>query len=216
VRTLVLGCGRVGGGVARELAARERDVTVVDHDPRALAQLGEAFPGRRLHGSILHRDVLLEAGIDHVDAVAVTTGRDAVNAVVALAARRRFRVPIVVARLYDPRTAEAYQRLGIRTLAPVSWGIQRIADLLTASTMTPTVSLGGGGVEIVEVRVPALLDGRPVGELEVHGEVQVVAVTHHGRTTLTTSATRLVTGDLAHVAVGRASVGRLETLLAQR
>jgi trk system potassium uptake protein len=122
----------------------------------------------------------------------------------------------VVARLYDPRTAEVNQRLGIRTLAPVTWGIQRIADLLTATTVTPTVSLGGGGVEVVEVRVPALLDGRPVGELEVHGEVQVVAVTHHGRTTLATSATRLVTGDLAHIAVGVASVGRLETLLAQR
>jgi trk system potassium uptake protein len=216
VRTLVLGCGRVGAGVARELAARDVEVTAVDHDARALARLGDAFGGRRVEGSILDRAALVAAGIEHVDAVAVTTGRDAVNAVVALAARRRFRVPIVVARLYDPRTAEVNQRLGIRTLAPVSWGIQRIADLLTATTVTPTVSLGGGGVEVVEVRVPALLDGRPVGELEVHGEVQVVAVTHHGRTTLTTSATRLVTGDLAHIAVGVASVGRLETLLAQR
>lgn len=216
MKTLVLGCGRVGAGVARELAARGADVTVVDHDDDALQRLGDGFPGRKVRGSILHRPVLLEAGIERVDGVAVTTGRDAVNAVVALAARQRFRVPTVVARLYDPRTAEVHQRLGIRTLAPVSWGVQRIADLLTATSVTPTASLGVGGIEIVDARVGALLDRRPVAELQVPGEIHVVAITHHGRTTLATSATRLAEGDLAHIAVGTASVGRLETLLAQR
>jgi trk system potassium uptake protein len=216
VKILVLGAGRVGGGVARELVTRDMDVTVVDHDLAALKRLGDGFIGRKIHGSALDRAILLAAGIEGVDAVAVTTGRDPVNAVVALSARRRFRVPTVVARLYDPRTAEVYQRLGIRTIAPVSWGIQRIADLATATTVNPTASLGSGGVEMVEVRVPMLLDGRAVAELQVEGEIHVVAITHHGRTTLASSATRLAAGDLAHVAVGIASVGRLETLLAQR
>jgi trk system potassium uptake protein len=216
MKTLVLGCGRVGAGVARELTARDVQVTVVDHDPDALQRLGDGFPGEKVHGSTLDDAVLVRAGIEHADAAAVTTGSDSINAVVALAARRRYRVPTVVARLYDPRTAEVYQRLGVRTLAPVTWGIQRIADLVTATTVTPTASLGTGGVEIVEVRVPTLLDGRSVDELQVHGEIHVVAITHHGRTTLATAATRLVAGDLAHIAVGVASVGRLETLLAQR
>jgi trk system potassium uptake protein len=216
VKTLVLGCGRVGAGVARELTARDVQVTVVDHDLDALQRLGDGFPGQKVHGSALDAAVLIQAGIEHADAAAVTTGSDSINAVVALAARRRFRVPTVVARLYDPRTAEIYQRLGVRTLAPVTWGIQRIADLVTATTVTPTASIGTGGVEVVEVRVPALLDGRQIDELQVHGEIHVVAITHHGRTTLTTAATRLVAGDLAHIAVGVASVGRLETLLAQR
>jgi trk system potassium uptake protein len=216
MKALVLGCGRVGAGVARELTARDVQVTVVDHDLDALDRLGDGFPGQKVHGSTLDEAVLVRAGIEHADAAAVTTGNDSTNAVVALAARRHYRVPTVVARIYDPQTAEIYQRLGLRTLAPVSWGIQRIADLVTATTVTPITSLGTGGVEVVEVRVPTLLDGRPVDELQVHGEMHVVAITHHGRTVLPTPATRLVAGDLAHIAVGVASVGRLETLLAQR
>lgn len=216
MRTLVLGCGRTGAGVARELSARGVEVTVVDHDREALRGLGRGFPGHEHHGSVLDRDVLIAVDIARADGVAVTTGHDAVNAVVATAARRRFRVPTVVARLYDPRSAEVHQRLGIRTLAPVGWGIRRIADLVTATTVAPTASLGSGGIEMVDVRVPSLLHGRPAAELQVHGEIHVVAITHHGRTSLATPASLLAEGDLAHVAVGVASVGRLETLLAHR
>lgn len=213
--TLVLGCGRVGSGVARELSSRKVATTVVDTDPDALNRLGAWFPGRKLVGSVLDEQVLRDAGIANVDAVAVLTGIDEVNAVVALAARRTFRVPRVVARLYDPRTAQIYQRLGIRTLAPVAWGIQRIADLVTATTLAQTATLGAGGVEVMEVRVPALLDGRPASELQVHGEIDVIAVTRHGRTILATPVTQLGTGDLVHVAVTAAAIGRLETILGQ-
>jgi Trk K+ transport system NAD-binding subunit len=87
---------------------------------------------------------------------------------------------------------------------------------VTATTVTPTASLGTGGVEIAEVKVPVLLDGRTAAELQVAGEIDVIALTHHGRTTLATAATRLEAGDLVHVAVGVASLGRLETLLDHR
>jgi trk system potassium uptake protein len=212
VNVLVLGCGTVGAGVARELTSRGVTVVVVDHDADVLARL-RGIPGRRIRGSVLHHPVLVDAGIERADAVAVVTGHDRVNAVVALAARRTFRVPTVVARIYDPRTAAILQRLGVRTLAPVTWGVQRIAELVTASSLQPTATLGGGGVEIVEAHIPALLDGRPAEELEVAGELQVVAVTHRGRTVLATPATRLTAGDLAHIAVNAAALGRLEALL---
>jgi trk system potassium uptake protein len=214
MNVLVLGCGRVGEGVARELDARGVEATVVDRDASALERLGAGFSGRKEVGSILDRDVLTRAGIADADAVAVVTGSDEVNAVASLTARSRFRVPVVVARLYDPRVADIHQRLGIRTLAPVTWGIQRIADLVTASSVHPTVSLGTGGVEVVELRVPALLDGSSAAEIEVLGEIDVIAITRHGRTAIATSATPLREGDLAHVAVATAAIGRLERLLA--
>jgi trk system potassium uptake protein len=216
VSALVIGCGRVGAGVARDLATRGGDVVVLDRERSALDRLGEGFPGRKVVGSALDRRALLEAGIEEVDAVAVVTGDDALNAAVALLARRRFRVPTVVARVYDPRTAEIHQRLGIRAVSPVTWGIQRIAELATSSHLTATVTLGAGDVELVEVRIPALLDGRPVTELEVAGEIAVVALTHHGGTRLPVGAVRLHEGDLAVVAVATAAQDRLATLLAQR
>jgi trk system potassium uptake protein len=216
MRALVLGCGRVGAGVARELATRRAEVAAVDVDPAALDRLGEGFAGRRVLGSCLEELVLHDAGIATVDAVAVVTGDDAVNAVVALVARRRFQVPTVVARLHDPRSAVIHQRLGIRTLAPVTWGIQRIADLVVGASVAPTASLGIGGVEVVEVRVPVAFAGHAAAELQVDGEIDVIAVTRHGQTVLATPMTRFVHGDLAHLAVTVASRGRLDALLEQR
>jgi trk system potassium uptake protein len=213
MRALVLGCGRIGSGVARELASRDVEVVAIDHDPAALARLGDGVRARRLTGSVLDQAVLLDGGIEHADAVAAVTGDDEVNAVVALVARRRFAVPTVIARLYDPRTAELNQLLGVRTLAPITWGVQRIADLVTASSVTPIATLGAGGVEIVDVRIPALLNGRTVAELTVAGEIEPVALTRHGRTVLATPATSLSTGDVAHVAVAAASLGRLAALV---
>jgi trk system potassium uptake protein len=216
VIAVVIGCGRVGAGVARELASRGGEVVVVDRDPAALDRLGDGFIGRKLAGSALDRRVLVAAGIEDADAVAVVTGDDALNAVIALLARRHFRVPTVVARVYDPRTAEIHQRLGVRAVSPVTWGVQRIAELTEGSHLTAASTLGAGHVELIEVVIPALLDGRPLTELEVPGEITVVAVTHHGRTRLRAPAVRLHEGDLAHVAVATASQGRLASLLEQR
>jgi trk system potassium uptake protein len=213
MRALVLGCGRIGSGVARELDSRDLEVVAIDRDPAALARLGDGFRGTRLTGSVLDQAVLLEAGIDRADAVAAVTGDDEVNAAVALVARRRFAVPTVIARLYDPRTAEINQRLGIRTLAPITWGVQRIADLVTASSLTPVATLGAGTVEIVDARIPALLGGRSATELTVPGEIALIAVTRHGRTVLATPTTPLAVGDVAHLAVATASLGRLAALV---
>jgi trk system potassium uptake protein len=215
VRSLVIGCGRVGAGIARDLDGRHHDVVVIDQDRDALERLGEGFRGRKVLGSALDQRVLLDAGIDRSDAVTVVTGDDAVNAALALLARRRFHVPTVVARVYDPRTAVIHQRLGVRAVSPVTWGIQRIAELAAGSHLTAALTLGAGDVELVEVTVPPVLDRRPLDELEVPGEITVVAVTHHGRTRLRAEGAQLRAGDLVHVALTVASHARLATLLAQ-
>ncbi len=215
MKAIVLGCGRVGAGVARDLVLRQHDVTVVDRDPNAFDRLGPDFSGVRQPGSALDRTTLVLAGVERSDAVAVVTGNDQVNAVAARAVKVVFHVPVVVAALQDPRHAEIHQRLGIRTLAPVTWGIHRIADLLTASQLEPELTIGAGDVQLVQLRVPALLVGRHARELEVAGEATVVALTRGGRSFLATPATTLEAGDLAHVAVRGSSVGRLSALADQ-
>lgn len=210
---IVIGCGRVGAGLARDLAASHRRVVVVDIDGSAFERLGSATVADRIVGSGTDRRALVRAGIERADALAAVTGADEVNAVVARLASRVFRVPRVVARLYDERAAELYQRLGIQAISPVAWGIRRLGDLLTFSELTPVATLGTGGVEVVEARIPSLLAGKPVSELHVPGEVTVVAVTRHGATWLAAPATVLEEGDLLHIAVRGGAVQRLEALL---
>jgi trk system potassium uptake protein len=123
-----------------------------------------------------------------------------------------FRVPRVVARIYDPAKAEIYRRLGVQTIAPISWGADRLAELLTYSELVSVASLGTGQVEMIDVRVPALLDGRPCDELNLPGETVVVALTRDGTTTLSPGPTTVLRhGDVAHLAA--ASTTRLEGLV---
>lgn len=216
MRFIVIGCGRTGAGLAARLDGAGHHVAVVDIDPDAFDRLRAGFGGDTVRGVGFDRDVLTRAGIAHADGLAAVTGDDEVNAVAARLASRIFHVPKVVARLQDPLKAEIYRRLGIQVVAPVDWSVQRAADLLTFAQASVVVSLGSGQVDVVNAEAPPLFDGRTADELNVPGEVALVAVTRSGRTFVATTTTTLRAGDLLHLAVVGASRERLETLLGAR
>jgi trk system potassium uptake protein TrkA len=212
MKLIIIGCGRVGAGLARALSQRGHTITVIDRDPTAAAGLGTAFKGQTILGSGFDRDVLLRAGIERADGLAAVTGSDEANVVTARLARHVFQVPRVVARLYDPRKAEVYRRLGLQTINPVTWGIHRIAELLCYSRLEPIVSLGSGDADLLELEIPPLLIGRTVNEVMIPGEVHVVAISRGGKTFLPTLGTTFQEGDLLHVAALATSVDRLNTI----
>jgi trk system potassium uptake protein TrkA len=214
MKIIVIGCGRVGAGLARTLNLRGHNISVVDIDPTAFERLGPTFKGVTVTGVGIDRDVLLKAGIDRADGLAAVTGSDEINIVAARLASQFFRVPRVVARLYDPRKAEIYRRLGLQTIAPTTWGINRIAELLSFFPLTTTASLGNGEVDLVEAEVPPLLVGRTVKEVTIPGEVHVVAISRAGQTFLPLVTTVLQQGDWLHVALLATSADRLKTSLA--
>jgi trk system potassium uptake protein TrkA len=216
MRILLLGCGRVGSGLAYRLEIDNHEVTIVDSDPAAIERLGKGFRGTALVGDALDRNVLERAGISTADALAAVTGNDEANAVAARIAVRHFRVPKVVARMYEPRQAELYRRLGVLTISPVDWGVTRLAQLLTSSELARVGDVGGGHVHLLEARIPPALAGRVVGELEVPGEMKVVAVTRSETTHLADRGSILESGDLVTVAVVPGAELRFEQLLGTR
>ncbi len=217
MKFIVIGCGRMGAGLALVLARRGHTVTLVDRNREAMERLEQPAHAPSIEtvvGNGFDRGVLLGAGVEHADGLAAATNSDEANVVVARLARLVFQVPRVVARLYDPRKVEVYRRLGIQIVAPVSWAINRFADLLSYSELDSILSLGGGEVEIVEVDLPPLLHGRKVNSIAVPGEVHVVAVSRGGKTFLPSSETVFRKGDVAHIAVLTASAERLRSILA--
>jgi trk system potassium uptake protein TrkA len=213
MKILIIGCGRVGSGLALNLGRQGQMVTVIDHDATALERLGGTFTGQVVLGSAFDREALAQAGIERADGLATVTGSDEVNFVIARAAKQIFRVPRVVARLYDPRKADIYRRLGLQTINPITWGIHRIAELLSFSHLDAIVSLGSGEIDIVETELPPLLVGRTVNELTLAGEIQVAAISRGGRTFLPTLGTVFQEGDMVHLVVLAASLARLKKLL---
>jgi trk system potassium uptake protein TrkA len=211
MRIVILGCSRIGAGLAQRLSLGGHEVTVVEPAAAALAHLPTGFKGRTIHGDVLDRRVLLEAEIERQDALAAVTPSDDVNVIAARLARLVFHVPRVVARLYSPRAAEVYQRLGIQTVCTTSWGISRIAELLSYAELEPLMSLGGE-VEVVAMVVPLPLVGRPVSALARPGEIQVAAISRGGSTFLPYAETHFEDGDLLHLVVLAAAAEGLAAL----
>ncbi|WP_029391785.1 potassium channel family protein, partial [Streptomyces xiaopingdaonensis] len=118
---VIMGCGRVGAELAQTLEQEGHTVAVVDRDPSAFRRLGHRFGGRRVTGVGFDRDTLREAGIEEAGAFAAVSSGDNSNVIGARVARETFGVEHVAARIYDPRRAEVYQRLGIPTVATVRW-----------------------------------------------------------------------------------------------
>jgi trk system potassium uptake protein TrkA len=213
MKFIVVGCGRMGAGLARTLSLRGHAVTVMDKDRDVLAGLEKSFPGQAVAGSGFDRNALVRAGIRQADGLAAVTDSDEANLVLARLARHVFQVPRVVARLVEPRKAEIYHRLGVQIVAPVSWAVRRFADLLAYSELDAVMGLGGGEVEIVELVVPPMLAGHKVSAVSIPGEVSVIAVSRHGKAFLPSSETVFEKDDLVHIAVLTTSVERLRAVL---
>lgn len=213
MRIIIIGCGRMGSGLAQALQLRGHAVSVVDRDPASFERLGPTFRGRTIVGIGFDRQALVEAGIERADALAAVMPSDEANVIAARLASAFFAVPRVVVRLYDPRKAEIYNRLGLQTISPISWGVTRAADMLCYSQLDTVLSLGGGGVDLVQVECPTLLAGRTVQSITVPASIHVVAIGRGGKTFLPTLGTVFQEGDMLHIAVTPAASDRLRAML---
>jgi trk system potassium uptake protein len=216
MKIIVVGCGRMGAELALALARGGKQVTVVDRDPGAFARLGAGFAGATVAGIGFDRDVLLRAGVERSDALAALTSGDNANIVTARIARTVFRVPKVVARVYDPRRAEVYTRLGLRTVSTTTWGVNRVQQLLVHGELNVIRSIGSGELSIVEHEVPSHWVGRDVGHVCVPGEISVTAILRRDAALLPARETLFQQGDFAVIAVTAHARGRLEHLLGLR
>jgi len=213
MRVIIMGCGTVGESLSHMLESSGHEVTVIDADPAALARLGAEFHGRKIQGIGFDREVLERAGIEQAEAFAATSPSDNVNIIAARIARNIFHVPRVVARLYDPRRAEIYRRLGLVTISMTTWGAERIHELLTHANMDPILSFGRGEVSLMALEIPPHLDGRQVKDLVVPGEIYVSVITRDGEAMLPSLGSELHSGDLVHLTVHHSAMDRLEALL---
>lgn len=216
MRVIVLGCGRLGSRIANLLDAEGHSVAIIDRDAGTFDKLRPAFSGERIVGFGYDRHVLDRARVDRADAFVAATAGDNRNLVAALAAKRRYRVPIVVARIYDPDRAHIFLSHGIHTVSPVRWSAGTIRDILLHPAVEPEQQFGNGEVAQIRVDVPAHLEHRAIQEVTVPGDIAVVAIVRGGRAILPTLGTRFEHGDIAHFAVARAAYSRFESFLGMR
>ncbi len=213
MRLIIVGCGRVGSRLAAQMSAEGHDVVVVDKDEKSFKRLAKEFAGRTVTGVGFDRDVLRQAGIEQADAFAAVTNGDNSNYIAASVARDIFRVPQVVARIYDPQREAIYRQLGIRTISSTSWAVNAIKRILSSTELHASLQLGSGEVEMTEVLISGRLVGRYTRDLAVPGEIVPVAIVRHGRAFLPTPGVPLEEGDVLHLAVLASAASLLESMV---
>jgi trk system potassium uptake protein len=214
MKIIVAGCGRVGSSLAKKLSLEGHDVSVVDKDTDAFQWLGKTFKGKTVKGMVFDGEALLKAGIEDCDVFVSVTSGDNSNVVSATIAKDVYKVPRVIARIYDPRRAEIYRRFGIPTVASVAWAANEIHTMITHTSVIRDASLGDGEVQITRSEVPQRMVGRSINELNVPGEILVVSIIRGGKAFIPTGEGVFQQNDLVETAVLTTSLPRLKNMLA--
>ncbi len=200
MNVLIVGCGREGSELARSISQQGHSVTIVDDTPSHFDRLGPEFLGRTVQGVSFDKGTLERAGIALADAFAATTQSDNENIVAARIARDVYKVPRVVARVYNPGRREVYERLGLQTVMSTSWGARRLEQMLLHPGLIDMEQIGHGDVKLLNIRVPEPWLGKAVTEV-LEGNAVVCAIERDGHVFVPRTSERLQANDLVYLCI---------------
>ncbi|MFO7591902.1 MAG: NAD-binding protein [Acidimicrobiia bacterium] len=214
MHVVVVGCGRVGSELAGVLEHSGHSVAVVDKRASAFRRLPKTFSGQQVVGFGFDRDHLREAGIERADALAAVTSGDNSNILTARIARENFAIERVVARIYDPRRALIYQRLGIPTVATVSWTTDQVLrQLIPTSERSHDWMDPSGKVAMTSIVIPAAWCGAKLSKLNEAGAFWLAAVSRFGAAEVVGTDTMGQDGDVLHFVAGVDDMAALQARL---
>ncbi|MBB5135372.1 trk system potassium uptake protein TrkA [Thermocatellispora tengchongensis] len=211
---MIMGCGRVGSTLAHILEDNGHSVAIIDRDPQAFRRLRAGFRGRRVTGVGFDRDVLEEAGIASAGSFVAVSSGDNSNIISARVARETFGVDNVVARIYDSRRAEVYQRLGIPTVATVRWTADQILRRILPEGAEPLWRDPTGTVLLAEVTCNPAWIGTRISDLEAGVGARVAFLNRMGEALLPKADTVVQEGDILHVIAAENDMDRINKVLA--
>lgn len=203
----------MGSGLATALVSHGHQVTLIDRNQNAFRRMPAGWGGVEIVGSGFDRDKLREAGANNAYALAAVTSGDNSNILTARIAREDFSVPHVVARIYDPRRAEIYARLGIPTIATVTWTIQRVVDKLFPEQKPYAWEDPFSTIQLIERNLPDQLCGKKLNLIEKTTGGKIVAVSRGQKSVLFTEDLIGQEDDLLHIAVDAQAKKLLDEML---
>lgn len=210
---IIAGCGRVGSQLATLLSSEGHDVVIIDTNPKSFRRLGAGFNGLTIVGNGFDEEILREAGIDKADAFAALTNLDNTNMMAAQVAKRLFKVPRVVTRLYNPDREATYQRLGLEIVCGTSLVANYIRNKILQRHFFSHLALGQGEVEIREFKVGPAASGKRVSDLEVVSEFLVACLIRNSLVTIPAREDILKEGDVVIGAAKTSVIKKIRGLL---
>jgi len=208
-----MGCGRVGILLTQELCKAGHDVSVIDKNPAAFDRLPPGFEATQVVGLGFDREVLEEAGIKEADAFLAVSSGDNSNIVSARVAREHYHVPKVIARIYDPRRADIYERLNIPTVSSTRWAVKQMMLMLSHPREEIKETLAAGDLFRMRVQIPPHLVGQKVSSMEAEGKILVAGVDRGGAGFIPVPSSTFQEGDFIAVIVHKDALEALDEML---
>ncbi len=216
MHVVVVGCGRVGSELANALELEGHSVSIIDKNRYAFRRLPDSFAGKAIVGFGFDRTHLEDAGVKEADALAAVTNGDNTNILTARIARETYEIRSVVARIYDPRRAAIYQRLGIPTVATVAWTTDQVLRRLLPARSVTEWSDATGTLTVIERPLPDAWAGHKLAELAEGDRFRLVGITRGGEARVVGQEAVGQEGDVLHIVVHRDALQKLEGRLEGR
>jgi len=172
---IIAGCGRVGSELAKLLSGEGHNVVVIDKNPASFDRLGGTFNGLTLVGNGFDLGLLKQAGIEKTDAFCAVTNGDNTNLVSAQVAKTIFKVPKVIARVYDPQRAHIYAALGLDIISGTILFAAMLRDKIIESRFSSYL-IESKDLGVIEIAVKNNLVGKTIQDINLPGEFLVVAI----------------------------------------
>jgi trk system potassium uptake protein TrkA len=191
---VIIGCGRLGSGLAMELSNDGHDVVIVDKYGENLERLGSGFNGIRIKGVEIDNDTLMEAGIEKADIFLAMTPADNINIMASQIAKDIFKVPTVIARIFDPSREFVYRKLGLQTISPTELGINIIKNKIIDKNSIDTLLIVNNDISIEEITINRLKFNN-ILEIEDKFNCRICAVSRNGEFMIPNKTELLKKGD---------------------
>jgi len=208
---VIIGCGRLGSTIARELSREGNDVVIIDNNSDNLKKLGTGFNGIRIRGVEFDNDILLEAGIDRADMFLGVTNDDNTNIMASQIARDIFNVPKVMARICEPNKEFIYEKLGIDIINPINLSFDMIRNRIMERG-SRIISVLDNDMEIVEIPVKKE-KVKDIKNIEEEYDCRIFSVLRSSEFKLINVEDRLQIGDKIICVISRKNRQRLASAL---
>ncbi len=209
---VVVGCGRVGAELAKLLSVEGHDVVVIDQKNSSFTRLGESFNGVTVRGSGVSTKTLQDSGIEKADIFCSLTNSDNINIMASQVAKGIFKVPRVIARVYDPTKAAVYKALGFDVLSETTLFASMIRDKIT-DPMLSSYLIENRELGVLELPVQDHLYGKTIEELNIPKECVIAAIRRHTNfPTIPDAKTVVGRGDVLLVVVKTTSIAKVKNI----
>lgn len=211
MQAIIVGCGRVGAELAGLLSEEGHNVTVIDRNATAFNRLGKTFNGICLQGNGFDLELLKKAKADEADAFVVVTNGDNTNVMASQVAKKIFNIPKVIARLYDPRRAQIYQRLGLDIISGTTLVAAMIRDKLIETTFSSYL-IEARGIGVIEINITKESSGKKVQYFNKSDEFIISTIIKKHGAVIPSPSTILETGDVVIGIVRNESVKKIKKM----